>query len=415
MIKGWRELQFFWRKLRQPGDAYASTFAPTNKQVMKQFTILGGGIAGLTAAIALKQKGIRAIVFEAAPEIKPFGAGLLLAANAVKGYERLGIAEKIVARGLALPTFSILDQRGCVITSADAAKIGRQYGLHNFAIHRAALHEALLAELEPGQVQTGKRATRFEKLGDDAIEIYFTDGTTQRTDFLIVAEGIHSAVRQQLLPDSEPRYAGYTCWRAVVGTPPALAGLTTASETWGRDGRVGIVPLAGEKIYWFACVNARQNDPVMRDVKVADLQRMFQKFHPAVRTILENTRDEDLIWNDIIDLRPIEKFAFGNIVLIGDAAHATTPNMGQGACQAIEDAVILADELGKNTEPSAAFAAFEKRRLKRTHFIVNNSWRLGKIAQLSRPWLVALRNALFRLVPESVNERQLKTLLETDF
>jgi 2-polyprenyl-6-methoxyphenol hydroxylase-like FAD-dependent oxidoreductase len=382
---------------------------------MKQYTILGGGIAGLTAAIALKQKGIRATVFEAAPEIKPLGAGLLLAANAVKGYERLGIAEKIVARGRALPTFSILDQQGRIITSADAAKIGRQYGLHNFAIHRAALHEALLAELEAGQVQTGKRATHFEKLNDGAIEIHFADGSTQRTDYLVVAEGIHSAIRRQLLPDSESRYAGYTCWRAVVETPPALAGLSTASETWGKDGRFGIVPIAGDKIYWFACINARQNDPAMRAVKVADLQQFFQKFHPTVQAILENTRDADLIWNDIIDLKPIEKFAFGNIVLIGDAAHATTPNMGQGACQAIEDAVILADELDKKADPVAAFAAFEKRRLERVHYIVNNSWRLGKIAQLNHPWLVALRNALFRLVPESVNEGQLKALLETDF
>jgi len=382
---------------------------------MKQFTILGGGIAGLTAAIALKQKGIRATVLEAAPHIQPLGAGLLLAANAVKGYERLGIVEKIVAQGRALPTFTIFDQQGRVITSADAAKIGRQYGLHNFAIHRADLHEALLAELEPAQVQMGKRATHFEKLDDGSIKVHFADGSVHRTNFLIVAEGIHSAVRRQLLPDSEPRYAGYTCWRAVIETPESLKNLSVASETWGAEGRFGIVPLAGDKIYWFACVNAPQNDPAMRDAQVADLQRVFQKFHPTVQAILENTRDADLLWNDIIDLKPIEKFAFGNIVLIGDAAHATTPNMGQGACQAIEDAVILADELGKNAAPAAAFVAFEKRRLERVHFIVNNSWRLGKIAQLSHPWLTAIRNFLFRLVPGSVNERQLRALLAVDF
>ena len=321
------------------------TFAPTiETKFMKQFTILGGGIAGLTAAIALRQKGIRATVFEAASEIKSLGAGLLLAANAVKGYERLGIAEKIVARGRALPTFSIFDQQGRIITSADADKIGRQYGLHNFAIHRADLHEALLAELEPAQVQTGKRATHFETLGDGAIEVHFADGSVQRTDYLIVAEGVHSTIRRQLLPDSEPRYAGYTCWRAVIETPPALAGISVASETWGADGRFGIVPLASDRIYWFACVNAPQNDPAMRDARVADLQRIFQKFHPTVQVVLENTCDGNLLWNDIIDLKPIEKFAFGNIVLIGDAAHATTPNMGQVACQAIEDAVILACE-----------------------------------------------------------------------
>lgn len=382
---------------------------------MKQFTVLGGGIAGLTAAIALKQKGIHATVFEAAPEIKPLGAGLSLAANAVKGYQRLDIAEKIIARGLLLPLFNILDREGRVITSADAKKIGQKYGLHNFAIHRAELHEALLAELESDQVQTGKRATGFKQLNDGAIEVHFADSSTHRTDYLIGAEGIHASVRRQLLPGSEPRYAGYTCWRAVIETPSDLKGLSVASETWGAGGRFGIVPLAGDKIYWFACVNARQNDPTMRDAKVVDLQRIFQKFHSAVRVILENTPDAALIWNDIIDLKPVNRFAFGNIVLIGDAAHATTPNLGQGACQAIEDAVILADELDKHADPAAAFAAFERRRLERTRFIVNTSWRLGKIAQVSHPWLVALRNALFRLVPESVNERQLRALLTVDF
>ncbi|MBV6439729.1 MAG: monooxygenase [Haliscomenobacteraceae bacterium CHB4] len=382
---------------------------------MKQYTILGGGIAGLSTAIALKQKGIQATVFEAAPAIKPLGAGLLLAANAVKGYQHLGIAEKIIARGKLLPTFSIFDQQGRVITSADAAKIGQKYGLHNFAIHRAELHEALLAELEPGQVQTGKRAAGFERLSDGGLEVRFADGSTHRTDYLVVAEGIHSAIRRQLLPDSEQRYAGYTCWRAVVETPPSLKGLYVASETWGPDGRFGIVPLAGDKVYWFACVDAPQNDPVRSIFKVADLQQVFCRFHQPVRDILENTRDHDLIWGDIIDLKPISKFAFGNIVLIGDAAHATTPNLGQGACQAIEDAVVLADELGKNTDPAEAFVAFERRRMERVHFVVNNSWRLGKIAQLSQPWLAGLRNILFRLVPESVNERQLKALLEVDF
>ena len=127
------------------------------------YTIIGGGIAGLTAALALKRIGIRAHVFESAPEIKPVGAGLLLAANAMKVCHRLGIAEKMIARGRLLPSFSILDHHGRVITRADTASIGRRYGEHNFAIHRAALHETLLAELDPQQLSTNKRATGVEQ------------------------------------------------------------------------------------------------------------------------------------------------------------------------------------------------------------------------------------------------------------
>lgn len=379
---------------------------------MKQYTILGGGIAGLTAAIALRRMGIRALVFEAAPVIRPAGAGLALAANAIKGYVKLGIAEKIIARGRLLPTFSILDDAGRRITQADAAAIGRKYGVHNFAIHRPDLHEALLAELEPEQIHVNKCALRVEQ-ADEKVTLHFQDGSTHETDYLIVADGIHSPVRRQLLPGSEPRYAGYTCWRAVIDNPDLA--LDGATETWGAAGRFGIVPLAGNKIYWFACVNAPQNDPNMRAARVPDLQRIFQKFHHPVPAILQHTPDTSLLWNDIIDLKPIQRFAFGNVVLIGDAAHATTPNMGQGACQAIEDAVVLADELARCTSPELAFAAFERRRLKRTHFIVNNSWQLGKIAQWSNPWLVSVRNTLFRLIPESVNERQLKNVLEVDF
>ncbi len=157
------------------------------------------------------------------------------------------------------------------------------------------------------------------------------------------------------------------------------------------------------------------NDADMSRYTVADLQRHFGDYHAPIAQILAKTRDEDLLWNDIIDLKPLKNFAFTNIVLIGDAAHATTPNMGQGACQAIEDAVVLADELAKNINPEAAFRAFEQRRLKRTHYIVNNSRILGSIAQISHPLLAAARNSLFRMLPESVNERQMKTLFEVDF
>jgi 2-polyprenyl-6-methoxyphenol hydroxylase-like FAD-dependent oxidoreductase len=378
----------------------------------RTFTILGGGICGLSTAIALKNIGIRAAVYESAPQFRPLGAGLLLAANAVRGFQKIGIAEKIVARGRLLSTFSILDDRGRTITVADTTAIGKKYGLHNFAIHRADLHEALAAELDPAQIHTGKRATGFSKNGEKTI-VQFDDGTTCETDFVLAAEGIHSAIRRQLLPELNPRYAGYTCWRAVVDAGPVSQDF--ASETWGAAGRFGIVPLADNRMYWFAVVNAPQNDPTMRGFGAADLQRLFGNYHESVPQLLAQTRDEDLIWNDIIDLKPLPQFAFGNILLLGDAAHATTPNMGQGACQAIEDAVVLAEELAKNQDPVAAFLAFEKRRLKRTRFIVEGSWSLGKIAQWEAPLLIFLRNNLLRIVPESLNERQMRTVLTTDF
>ena len=191
--------------------------------------------------------------------------------------------------------------------------------------------------------------------------------------------------------------------------------LQEASETWGASGRFGIVPLADNKIYWFACINAPQNDKAMRQFKVADLQYNFRNYHSLIPLILEQSKDEDLLWNDIIDVKPVTRYAFERIVLVGDAAHATTPNMGQGACQAIEDAVVLADELSKHGDISKAFKQFEQRRLKRTHYIVNTSWNIGKAAQINNKVLANCRNFLFRHLPSRVQDRQLEKLYKVDF
>lgn len=232
-------------------------------------------------------------------------------------------------------------------------------------------------------------------------------------DFLIVADGIHSVIRTQLLPEADPRYAGYTCWRAVIENKDL--DIIQSSETWGRKGRFGIAPLANGLLYWFACINAPAKDPRMKEFTVTDLKKVFKDYHHPIPQILDNTSDSQLLWNDILDLPPIQRYAFDRILLLGDAGHATTPNMGQGACQAIEDAVILAEEMEKAINAQAAFQAFEKRRLKRTHYITNTSWQVGKVAQLENPFLCTIRNFAFRNLPKKFNDKQLERVLETDF
>ncbi len=191
--------------------------------------------------------------------------------------------------------------------------------------------------------------------------------------------------------------------------------INQASETWGTNGRFGIAPLANDQLYWFACINAPRNDPKMGAMKVLDLLANFKEYHDPIPRILEHTEDHQLIWNDIIDLSPIGQFAFDRIVLVGDAAHATTPNMSQGACQAIEDAYVLADEMSKGEEYSKAFIAFEKRRIDRTDFIVNTSWKMGKLAQLENPFLCGIRNFALRNTPKSFHDKQLEKIFKTDF
>jgi len=377
-----------------------------------KIAIIGGGIAGLTTAISLNQRGFRTEIFEAAQEIKGVGAGLSLAANAMKGLGRLGLMEEVVDLGRVLPSFSILDQKGKVITTADSDAISQKWGLDNFLIHRADLHRFLLSKIDSKQIHTGKRSVSFQYV-HDKIEIIFADSSVYMADYLIVADGIHSVIRNQLLPNAEPRYAGYTCWRAVIENKDL--DIKQSSETWGRKGRFGIAPLANDLLYWFACINAPEKDPRMKEFTVADLKEVFKEYHPPIPAILDRTSNSQLLWNDILDLQPIGRYAFDRILLLGDAGHATTPNMGQGACQAIEDAVILAEEMAKAINPQAAFQAFEKRRLKRTHYITNTSWQVGKVAQLENPILCTIRNFAFRNLPKKINERQIEKVLETDF
>lgn len=381
-------------------------------QTNETYTIIGGGIAGLTAAIALAQKGIHATIFEAAPEVKPVGAGIVLAANAMLVYRKLGIDKDIIPLGKQLSGFDILSSRGKLITKTDTTFLSVDGAPDNFTIHRAVLHNVLLSKIPTSSIHTNKRLKSFEQK-EKEIVVHFEDGTSHVTNYLIAADGIHSPVRKQLLPDSLPRYAGYTCWRAVVSTDKFNE--AGSSETWGAKGRFGIAPLAGDKVYWFACINAPQNDATMRGFKVADLQREFTSYHQDIQTLLSRTSNEALIWSDIIDIRPLQHFAFGNIVLIGDAAHATTPNMGQGACQGIEDAIVLADELSKRTVPQDAFKFFEKRRLSRTRDITNTSWVLGKMAQMENSFLCRLRNAFMRSLPEKFKQTQVRKVLKVDF
>lgn len=375
------------------------------------YVILGGGIAGLTAAIALKKIGIEALVLEAAAEIKPVGAGLALAANAMRALEKIGVASRVIREGRELKAFSIYDQKGKLISRNDTDPANSKFGISNFTIHRADLHKVLLAQLDPNQVLKGKRSVDVVSDSEGSV-VRFEDGSQIHAKYLIVAEGIHSPIRKKLLSTAKIRFAGYTCWRGVMDN--SALNIEETSETWGKTGRFGVTPLAKNQVYWYACINAAEQNSSLKNFTKADLEENFKDFHFPIPQVLAGTKPQQIIWNDILDLEPLSRFAFGNTVLIGDAAHATTPNMGQGACMAIEDAAILASCLEKNPDPVQAFQVFEKRRLSRTHKIVNDSHRLGVIAQLENPLLMGLRNSFFRLIPKKATQKQLETLYQVD-
>jgi 2-polyprenyl-6-methoxyphenol hydroxylase-like FAD-dependent oxidoreductase len=353
-------------------------------------------------------------VYEAAPKFKGLGAGVGLAANAMQGLTRLGVAEAVVARGKQLEALVIFDEQGKEISNMDTRPLSSRYGINNFVIHRADLHEVLLEHLQPDSVVLGKRCESVEQQGDE-VEVTFADGSQVRADLLIAADGISSVVRQQLVPASVPRYAGYTCWRAVIDNPGVEINRMISAETWAPQGRVGIAPLQDDKIYWYACINAPQRDEAMRQMTPEKLARHFEEVHSPVEAVLASTAPEQLIWNDIADLKPLKRFVYGRVVLLGDAAHATTPNMGQGACQAIEDAVVLAQCLQQEPVLAKALKKYEKRRKARTAKVIQMSRMLGTVAHWRHPLLGRLRNTLFRAMPRFVTQRQMKDLYKVDF
>lgn len=380
-----------------------------------RFAVVGAGVGGLTLAIALEKKGFNVTVYEQAPVIKPLGAGLALAANAVKAFSEIGISQEVLKAGKVLKVLRIKDPKGNTLSETDAEIISAKLGVvNNFTIHRADLHSVLLSQLKKNTIQPCKSCINFIQKKSTII-LQFQDGSEAETDYVIACDGIHSAIRKKLLPDSKPRYSGYTCWRAVIDVIPANINMDETSETWGAGTRFGIAPLTNNRIYWFACINAKENDPAMKSMKVESLLSHFKNFHFPVVDILNATKDSQLIWSDIIDIKPLKRFAFGNIVLMGDAAHATTPNMGQGACMAIEDAAVLAKAIETHSSVEDAFVYFEKKRIRRTTAIVNQSWRIGKIAQLENPLLIGMRNFAIKRTPSSVMEKQIDFLTNISF
>ena len=399
---------------RSCGFFFTARVRLNQKDRMKQFAIIGGGIGGLTLGIALLRKGMNVRIYESAPVFKPLGAGLSLATNAMKALADIGVDQEVMRAGKMIKQMFGKDHHGRMISSTDAEALTRRFGVvNNFTIHRADLHRVLVDLLPEKVIETGKQLLDFQA-DSRGVTISFADGSRAQADYLIACDGIHSPVRKKLVPGSEPRYAGYTCWRAVIDTVPEGFNENETVETWGPGRRFGTVPLSNGRVYWFATLNAKQNDAAMRACGSKELGTIFKAFHFPVPQLLARTKNEEIIWSDIIDIKPITQFAFGPVVLMGDAAHATTPNLGQGACMAIEDAATLANALGKY-QPEEAFRKFEQHRIRRTTGIVEQSWNFGRLAQWENPIAMSIRNNLLRMVPQSVIDKQIKTLYDVSF
>jgi 2-polyprenyl-6-methoxyphenol hydroxylase-like FAD-dependent oxidoreductase len=376
--------------------------------------IIGGGIAGLTAAIALARDGHAVRIFERASEFQPLGAGLILWSNAVKVLRVLSMEQDALSSGHRLQKLDVLTRDGTPLAQADAIEISNLAGAAALTVHRADLLDLLQKRLPKGCVEFAHELVDFEQR-DGAIVARFANGSEASGDVLLGADGIWSRVRESLHGLSEARYSGQTAWRSVVPWDEGDPRMERSSESWGPGTRFGWVPLSNGRVYWFAVKNAQPHQGDDPDGRKAELERLFGDWHDPIPETLARSHDEHILRHDLYDRVPSLPWGAGPVTLAGDAAHPTTPNLGQGACMAIEDALVLADCLRRYVSVEPALRAYEQERFPRTALVTNLSWRLGKLAQMERPAAVRLRNALLRWTPDRLSRRQTLRVVDWDY
>ena len=374
-----------------------------------KISIIGAGIGGLTTALALEQRGIEVEVFEQAIAMQPVGAGIILANNAMQVFNQLGLTDELNALGNKISILKITDPQLAPLSTIDLLDFERRYGVNNIAIHRADLQQLLLKKLKQTSVRMGRKLKEVGTSGDQVV-LTFEGGDSETVTALIGADGIHSAVRQAVNKEAGIRQARQICWRGVLETQLPLSFRHEFHEAWGKGCRVGFGQINERQVYWFALGNFNSS---MEEYAGVNWRDLFKGFHPLVQKLLADTSDQAIYTDEITDLEAIPLWHNNRVCLIGDAAHATTPNMGQGAGQAIEDAWAISQCLTNYPIPKA-FEAFQSLRQKKVRQIVNASWSIGKMAQLENRFLIGLRNWILRLTPNVVNRRQLAKVFELE-
>lgn len=359
--------------------------------------IIGGGIGGLTAAHALRERGIEVRVHEQATKLNDIGAGIQLSPNAIKAYRALGLEAEIGAIGFESEYQTIRSWRSGRIISRQPRKavMRARYGAPYYTLHRADLLEVLGRTLPDTSLRLGIRCVGVEA-GDRGAVARFDDGSEAEADVVVGADGIHSVTRSSLFGDEKPRFTGCICWRGLVPIEAVPKGISIADGTawWGPHGHiVHYAVRRGELLNFVAHYESEAwtEESWTRECDRSELTETYAGWNDALLQLIACS-ERYYKWA-LYDRDPLERWNKGRATLLGDAAHAMLPYLAQGACMAIEDGYVLAAAIANAPEDvTAALAHYEAQRIARTRRTVLGSRFRAKENHLASPWKRLLRD-----------------------
>jgi len=319
----------------------------------------------------------------------------------------LGFAEKIVEAGWAVKLLRLQDWKSGDIQTTNMSQIAKKYGFETIALHRGMLQRLLFEQLTAGSVRFGCEVQSVAQSGDHVFA-RLSDGTSCVAAILVGADGLNSQIRRMAGLDGVRRYSGSSSYRAIARGAAILNGEAEheAYEIWAKGCRVGFSKINADDYYWYLTFDAPAGEVSSESERKAHAETMFRAYFPQWIGLLHSTRTEDILRTDISDLKPLRQWSSQRIGLIGDAAHATTPNLGQGGAMAVEDALVLADAFKECGLNERAWKRFEGIRREKVDWTVSTSWSIGKICHLGNPLLRSLRNIALKNTPDSITHKQ---------
>lgn len=361
--------------------------------------MIGAGIGGLTAAIALRRVGFDVEVFERAPELRAAGFGLSVMSNATAALATLDIDLGLDKRGRVMETYLVKDSKGRLIREFPFPEITRRIGVPCVCISRSDLLAALLDQAADVPITLGATAERFETDGDRA-RVRFAGGSSAEADLVVGADGFNSAIRRQLAGPDEPVCdSGYIAWLGITEYSHPRFSPGSVVHLWGDGMRFGLVDIGGGRLYWWGTKNMPFEESSTWDGGRAGVLEAYSGWPDEVREAIRVTPEADLLTLNTRDRPFLQPWGAGPVTLLGDAAHPMLTSLGQGSAMAMEDAAVLARHLQHTPDVARALRGYEAARYDRTRMIVEATRSISDFEQSQGPVRRRVRDAYFRWMP----------------